>query len=147
MTSHWDIRFLELAKLVSTWSKDPSTQVGAVIVRQNKTIASVGFNGFPMNMDDAAELYADRDYKLSRIIHAEMNALIFRTESIAGCTLYTYPFMTCDRCFAHMSQSGIVRIVAPIATQAQLERWGSAFEKVRQDARDAKVELIEVEFK
>ena len=36
----WDLRFIELAKLVSTWSKDPSTKVGSVIVRPNKTVAS-----------------------------------------------------------------------------------------------------------
>lgn len=28
----WNRRFVELAKNVSTWSKDPSTKVGAVIV-------------------------------------------------------------------------------------------------------------------
>ena len=34
----WDKRFLELAKLVGSWSKDPSTQVGAVIVDDNKKL-------------------------------------------------------------------------------------------------------------
>lgn len=146
MTNYWDIRFLELAKLVSTWSKDPSTQVGAAIIRPNKTIASVGFNGFPMNMDDAAEMYADRDHKLSRIVHGEMNALIFTNESVAGYTLYTYPFMPCDRCFVHMVQAGIKRVVAPCATEAQLERWGPAFDKVRQYAKESGVEMVELEF-
>ena len=69
--------FLELAKLASTRSKDPSTKTGAVIVRPNKTVVSVGFNGFPQGMPDDEELYKDRDEKYSRIVHCEVNALIF----------------------------------------------------------------------
>ena len=51
----WDMRFAQLAKLVSLWSKDPSTKVGSVIVRPDKTIASVGFNGFPKGVPDEPE--------------------------------------------------------------------------------------------
>jgi dCMP deaminase len=43
----WDLRFLTLAKTVSTWSKDPSTKVGAVIVDKNRRVVSLGYNGFP----------------------------------------------------------------------------------------------------
>jgi deoxycytidylate deaminase len=43
----WDLRFLELAKLVASWSKDPSTQTGAVFVGRDNGIISVGYNGFP----------------------------------------------------------------------------------------------------
>lgn len=93
----WDKRFLEMAKMVSSWSKDPSTQVGAVIVRPDKSVCSVGFNGFPQRMDDLPGLYAIREEKYSRIIHAEINALNFANEKMAGYTLYTYPFLTCDR--------------------------------------------------
>jgi len=38
---------MDLARLVASWSKDQSTQVGAVIVDQDKRIVSTGFNGFP----------------------------------------------------------------------------------------------------
>ena len=48
----WDMRFLELAALVATWSKDPSTQVGAVIVDSAKRIVSVGFNGAPRGVQE-----------------------------------------------------------------------------------------------
>jgi deoxycytidylate deaminase len=44
--SKWDERYLALAKEVSTWSKDPSTQVGAVTVGSKKEVLSQGFNGF-----------------------------------------------------------------------------------------------------
>jgi dCMP deaminase len=143
--SKWDIRYLEMARLVSTWSKDPSTQTGAVIVRPDKSMASVGFNGFPQNMPDGEELYANRDEKYSRIVHCEMNALLFaKDESLKGYTLYTWPFISCDRCFVHMLQAGITRFVAPQATEEQLTRWGPAFDRVRGYATEANVELIEV---
>jgi len=66
----WDRRFLEMAGLVASWSKDPSTQVGAVIVRPNKTIVSVGYNGFPRAVRDDQSLYQDRPTKLMRTVHA-----------------------------------------------------------------------------
>lgn len=85
--SLWDERFLKLAKEVSTWSKDPSTQTGAVIVGIDKHVISVGFNGFPRGMPDGTEIYANREEKYSRIIHCEMNALLYAHESVRGCTL------------------------------------------------------------
>src|SRR5271166_5855588 len=137
----WDIRFLQLARHVSTWSKDPSTQTGAVIVRPNRSVASVGFNGFPQKMNDSPELYSNRDEKYSRIVHCEMNALEFAQEQTDGYTLYTYPFISCDRCFVHMAQAGITRFVAPCATEEQLTRWGAAFDRVRSYATEMGLEL------
>ena len=130
MLKNWDIRFLNLAKNISLWSKDPSTKVGAVIVRSDKTIASVGYNGFPKNMPDNEEFYNERNEKYSRIIHAEMNALIHSKEDVNGMTLYTYPMMSCDRCFVHMSQAGIKRIVAPKIYGETYERWKESFNRV-----------------
>ena len=40
----WDLRFLDMSQLISSWSKDPSTQVGAVIVDSNNRVESVGYN-------------------------------------------------------------------------------------------------------
>ena len=142
----WDKRLLEMAKLVSTWSKDPSTQVGAVIVRPDKTIASVGFNGFPSKMPDESGLLFNRDEKYSRIIHAEINAQIFcQDASLQGYALYTWPFMSCDRCVVQMIQAGITRIVATKATGVQAVRWSESFAKTRQYCQECSVELVEVE--
>lgn len=128
----WDRRFLELARLVSTWSKDPSTQTGAVIVRPDKSVASIGFNGFPVSMPDHDGLYHNREEKYSRIIHCEMNALNFSNDNThKDYTLYTWPFLSCDRCAVHMIQAGITRFVAPQATEEQLTRWGDAFNRTR----------------
>lgn len=142
----WDRRFLDQARFIAQWSKDPSTKTGAVIATPDRSIVSVGYNGFPQNMEDRPEWYDERSEKYSRIIHCEMNAAMRVRGSLAGCTLYTYPFISCDRCFVHMLQLGIRRFVAPKATEEQLTRWGPAFERVRSYARDAGVELLEVDF-
>ncbi len=47
MSAKWDGRFLNLAKHISEWSKDPSTKVGCVVVGIDREIRSTGFNGFP----------------------------------------------------------------------------------------------------
>jgi len=141
----WDRRFLQLAGLVASWSKDPSTKTGAVIVRPDRTVVSVGYNGFPRKMPDTDEHYADREEKYSRIIHCEINALITAREPVVGYTLYTWPFLSCDRCFVQMSQAGLTRFVAPRATHDQLARWGAAFVRVREYARAMNIEVSEVE--
>jgi dCMP deaminase len=141
-----DIEFLGLAEYVSRWSKDPSTKVGAVIVRPDRSICSVGFNGFPQNMPDSPELYNNREEKYSRVVHGEINAKEFAVDKVKGYTLYTTPFLPCDRCFVQMVQAGIIRFVAPKATEDQLTRWGPSFEKVRKYAKECKVELIEMDY-
>lgn len=126
----WDIRFLQLARLVASWSKDPSTKTGAVIANYKQFIAA-GYNGFPQGMVDAPERYANREEKYSRIIHCEINALIFAGKVPFGSTLYTWPFMSCDRCVVQMLQAGVRRFVAPSPSEDALTRWGSAFERTK----------------
>ena len=129
MADKWTVRFLRLAREVSTYSKDPSTKVGAVIVRPDKSVVSVGFNGFPRKMDDDPKLYKNRDEKYARIIHAEMNALIQAKQSVEGCHLFTWPFMCCDRCAIHMVQAGIERFISPLPTEKALRRWKDSFDR------------------
>lgn len=127
-TTKWDKRFLELAKLVGSWSKDPSTQVGAVIVDENNRIVSVGYNGFPRRVEDNDRLL-DREEKYDIIVHAEVNALMFANKSVERCTLYTWPFQPCSRCAGLIIQSGIKRVVSVVQ---QDERWKKNFELARQ---------------
>lgn len=119
----WDLFFLGMADYMATASKDPSTKVGAVIVRPDKTVASVGFNGFARSMQDSDELYANREEKYSRIIHGEMNAILSAHGPVSGCTLYTVPFAPCERCAVMVIQSGITRVVAPTIPDHLKERW------------------------
>lgn len=141
----WDLRFLEMAQLVAGWSKDPSTKCGAVIVRPDNTVVSVGFNGFPKDMNDNTELYANRETKYSRIIHCEMNALIFAKEVLWAYSLYTWPFLSCDRCAVHMIQAGIGRFVAPMCPPDKLERWGEALKRTKDYCLEAGVDVVEVQ--
>ena len=122
----WDRFYLGMARYMATASKDPSTQVGAVLIRPNNTVAAVGYNGFPRGMSDNPTLYADRPTKYSRIIHAEMNAILNAEGSVDGCTLYTSSLPPCDRCAVFIVQAGIRRVVYEQPTADLLERWGAS---------------------
>ena len=145
MSEKWDRRFLELATTVAGWSKDPSTKVGSVIVRPDKTVAALGFNGFPRVMPDTPENYENREEKYSRVIHAEMNALLQAREPVKGYTAYV-TLLPCDRCLVHLAQAGIVRFVAPEPSQAALERWAGAFAKATSYAAEMGLELVTVKY-
>lgn len=123
----WDRRFLDLAHHISGWSRDPSTKVGAVIVRPDKTIASVGFNGFPRGVADLDERYADRPTKYRMVVHAEANAIVSAREPLHGCSLYVHPLFPCSSCAALAIQAGIVRVATP-PPEGDLERWRESFE-------------------
>ena len=115
MSNKWDKRFLEMAKLVASWSKDPSTQVGAVAVR-NRNVIAQGYNGFPRGMDDDPQYYNDRPLKYRLIVHAEMNAIYNAAEngvSLKDSTLYVYGLPVCNDCAKGLVQAGIKRIVTP----------------------------------
>ena len=143
MIGKWDRRFMKLAETVSTWSKDPSTQTGAVFASPDKTDILLGFNGFAQNMDDTPELYANREVKYSRIIHCEINALTLGKRSVKGYTLYTWPFLSCDRCAVVMAQAGIARVVAPVPTPDGASRWEALFKLTRRYFAEANIEVVE----
>lgn len=115
----WDERFMRMANLVSSWSKDPSTQVGAVIVDDKKRIVSVGFNGFPRGVGDAE---MSREEKLRRTIHAERNAILFAKQDVSGFTIYV-THTPCAQCAALLIQAGIKRVVSPAPSVEFAARW------------------------
>ena len=121
----WDSRFMELAKLVASWSKDDSTKVGAVIVDEQRRIVSTGYNGPPQGVKDE---YADRTQKLRRTLHAETNALAFAQRNVRGCTIYiTHP--PCAQCAAQIIQHGIRKVVFDLPTYNFLTRWGDDYKE------------------
>jgi len=143
----WDLRFLELCKFVSSWSKDPSTQTGAVIVRPDNTVVSVGYNGFPSKIKDTEERYNNRELKYKLVLHCEMNALLHTTEDIRGYTLYTWPYLPCTKCAIHFIEKKIKRSVGPICPSDKLERWGKDIEMGKGLFSEAGIEVTEVDFK
>lgn len=138
---NWDFRFLSLAELVSNWSKDPSTKVGAVITDPNNRIISIGYNGFPRGVADDNRL-DNRDTKYKMIVHGEMNAILFANKSLDNCTLYTYPFMPCPRCSAMIIQTGIKKV---ISYKNSIDRWEEEFKLSRSLFNEANIEYYEYE--
>ena len=136
--ANWDKRFLEMAKLVATWSKDPSTQVGAVITR-GKFVVSLGFNGHPKGVPDTAERLENREVKYRTIIHAEINAILTSKQDLEGCTIYVWPFMPCSQCGAAVVLAGIKRVVT---LENKNERWAESFRFTTEMFEEAGVELV-----
>lgn len=106
----WDQRFMDLATHVAGWSKDPSTQVGAVIVNNKKQVLSMGYNGFPRGVEDYEHRYTDKPLKYKFVAHAERNALDNAFSDVEGATLYStlYP---CTECAKGIIQRGIKTVI------------------------------------
>jgi dCMP deaminase len=132
----WDTRFLQLARTVAQWSKDPSTKVGAAITHGNR-IVSLGYNGFAAGVNDDPARYQDRDFKMAGIIHAEENCLLYSRGSVQGCTIYTWPMPPCSNCAAKIIQAGIYRVVSIEPTAEQMDRWRRSFEIAEAMYQDA----------
>lgn len=138
----WDLRFFEMAVLVSSWSKDPGTRVGAALVG-DKRILATGYNGFPSGIEDNPERYADREVKLAYTVHAEVNALLNAAKNGAkteGSTLYA-TFHPCVNCAAAIIQGGIKRVVCPSVESAP-ERWRNSFGRARDLMLEAGIEIV-----
>lgn len=120
----WDRRFMCLAKTVASWSKDPSSKIGVVLIRDKK-IVSTGYNGFPPGIADDERL-DDREKKYPLVVHGEMNAILQAGSEARGATMYLYsPFggYPCSNCGKHTIAAGIVEVVAlPIKENA---RWNA----------------------
>ncbi len=141
MSTKWDTRFLGLAAHISAWSKDPSSQVGAVITDGNRII-SLGYNGFAAGVVDAPERLADRERKLNLTIHAEENAMIFAKRDLTGCTVYvTHP--PCPRCASKLIQEEIGRVVFIAPSEDFLSRWGEDLKLSLEMYKEAGVEVTE----
>ncbi|GGK50344.1 dCMP deaminase family protein [Aliivibrio fischeri] len=110
--SKWDIRFCKLAKHASEWSKDPNAQVGAALFSKKGGDISIGYNGFPMGVEDSADRLNDSDVKLELVVHAEVNAIIAAGSRSFGSTLYVWGKPICARCAGPIIQAGVKRVVA-----------------------------------
>jgi dCMP deaminase len=135
----WDLRFLKAAEEVATWSKDPSTKVGCVIVDPElQRRVGEGFNGFPRFMSDDPVLYSNRDVKYSRTLHAELNAVLF-SKKTEGCTAYvTHP--CCTNCALILIQAGINRVVCMRPSSDLLSRWDDSITRGKSFFDEAEVE-------
>lgn len=127
MTYEWDQRFMKIALEVSSWSKDPSTKVGCVLVRDKKVI-STGYNGLPKNLSDNLDRLMRREEKYEITVHAEVNAVTtaaLHGVSTEGCTAYV-TFNPCSRCAAVLINAGINSIYSYAGSEIP-DRWLANF--------------------
>jgi dCMP deaminase len=117
MATKWDNRYLELARHVSGWSKDPSRQIGAVAIGSKGQVLAQGFNGFPRGINDTADRYEDRETKYKLVVHAEMNCIYnasYSGVSLDGSTFYVWGLPVCSECAKGIVQVGVKRVIMPL---------------------------------
>jgi dCMP deaminase len=133
---------MELAKAVSTWSKDPSTQCGAIIIGADGQVISQGYNGFPRNMLDNDDLYEDRSTKYKRIVHGEMNAIYnaaLNGVSVKDATLYVYGLPCCHECAKAIIQCGIKEV---IMNNSNNTRWNESCNDAQSFFKESNIKTI-----
>lgn len=137
--SAWDRKFLDLARFVAGWSKDPSTRVGAVAVGETPNLLSLGYNGFPPGVADLPDRLHDRDTKYRLVVHGEINALI--NAQFRPVTLYvTHP--PCVRCTVQiLAYRSVRRVVSVKPDQDMLSRWAADFEESQRLFAEAGIAL------
>lgn len=134
----WDRYFMEMAKHIASASKDPSTQVGAVIIDSNRAPLSWGYNGLAQRVLDTPERLNNRELKYKLVQHAERNSIVFARKDLRGGTIYTYPFMPCASCAGMIIQAGIIEVVAP---RNDNPRWQEDFKLATEQFFEADVDL------
>ena len=120
----WDKRFLEMAKVVATWSScyQENRHVGAVVVK-DKRIMTTGYNGAPAGIESCKakgeclrrklEIPSGTKHELCYAVHAEQNAIAQAAKlgiSLEGATLYC-THQPCVICCKIIINAGIKRVV------------------------------------
>ena len=149
----WETYYMGIAHLSALRSKDPNTQVGAVIVDQEHKVVSIGYNGFPKGCSDDEYPWENEGSSLETkyvyVVHAELNAILNSPRTVKGCSIYVSLF-PCHECAKAIIQSGIQEIVyesdkyasseSVLASKRMLE---SAGVKMVQLTKKVKVEVME----
>ena len=144
----WDQRFCELARFVSRWSKDPNAKVGAVVFCKRGGDISIGYNGFPMGVEDSAERLNDLQIKLDMIVHAEENALIAAGSRAFGSTIFVWGKPICARCAASIIQAGVKRVVALTPESVPVDsKWRKTGEIAYEMMHEVGIEIDFYDFK
>jgi dCMP deaminase len=126
-----DDYYMALAFLVASRSKDPKTQIGAVIVSSDNRPLGFGYNGPPRQILDTA-INWDRPDKYDFIEHAEENAIDHSLGSLEGATMYVTG-KPCKNCMRKIVKHGIKKVIyfpmkrlpensSMFANQADLQR-------------------------
>lgn len=113
----WDHYYLDLAMVVATKSKDPSTKCSAICVSQDNSTLSTGFNGFPRGVNEDIPERWERPVKYEFIEHGERNCIHNAARqgiSLSGSKMYlNYRPECCADCTKAIIQAGIVEVIGP----------------------------------
>lgn len=126
----WIKRWFEMAKVVSNWSQDPSTKVGAVLIPYESDTPIIGWNGFPRGVLDSSDRYDDREIKYKLVAHAESNCITNASRNgikTNKSDMYvTHP--PCNECSKLIVQAGIKNIYYIKPNPEMFERWKKSLE-------------------
>ena len=145
----WHHRFMELAFLVASWSKDPSTKTGAVVVGPDREIRATGYNGLVRGVDDNNSERMERPTKYDFFEHAERNAIYnacLTGTSLKGCVLYA-THAPCTDCARAIIQAGIKMVITNkiiIDENSPKGTWRDKLEYSAQMFKEAGIEYIEL---
>lgn len=133
-TWHEKLKFFSLAKEYSTWSKDPSTVIGAVAINDERDILSHGWNGFPRKIEDTPERLNDRPTKYKYMVHGEMNCIYNATRmgrSLKESTFFVYGLPVCSECAKGIIQVGVKNVFMCYPEEID-EKWKNSFEETKE---------------
>ena len=141
MKPHWQDYFIKLALDAATLSKDPATQVGCILVGEDRNPLTTGYNGFARGVADLMCRYHDKEGKLTRMIHAEANAVAAAARAgvrLKGCTAIVTKH-PCSICAGLLIQAGAVEIICPHPDDGS--RWQRSYEIAVSQCVEAGVKL------
>lgn len=144
LNNKWLGRLLKMAKEVSSWSKDESTKVGAVITNADGSPVSWGFNGMPMGIDDSRPERHIRPNKYKWMAHAERNAMDLAPKGdLSGCVMFV-TFSPCSNCAQSIIQRKIKTLVVDenYTADKMPDRWKEDMEIAVEMLEEAGVKII-----
>jgi len=138
-----DLEYMEYADLhVAQWSRDPSSKVGAILVKDDMIIAT-GCNQFPDGIENTKERW-ERPEKYDWVNHAEPTVICNAARegvSTLGSAMYLnwYP---CDICSTYIVQAGIRRVYCDKEPDWDDLKWGDKFKRAKTILKEGGVEVI-----
>jgi dCMP deaminase len=138
-----DFEFLKKAyEFAIEHSTDPSTQNGAVLVKESEIVAS-GANHFPRGVQELPERW-QRPAKYQFVEHAERNAIFDAARNgvpTSGLTMYC-PWFACADCARAIIQAGIVEVVGHYDPHAEY-RFGQPVSDVWKNSIKVALGMLE----
>ena len=142
----WVEYFLNIAEQVKLKSKDQSTQIGAVIVGEDKEVLSTGYNSFPRGLDDSLQERQERPEKYFWMEHAERNAIYNAARigvSLKNSTIYLTSGLPCMDCARGIVNSGVKIVYCKqVCTTKNKDKWEESQQKSLELLGECGVDVI-----